>query len=430
MRLAKLAVLLTPFWPMLCAASAARGAPLYAFSTLATFNVANGDAPIGNLIADSNGNLYGAATGGGSSGSGVVYEVSPTTGAMTVLANFPRSGGISPDGYQLSGGLFADSSGNLYGTALFGGSNLAGTVYEVATGTGAISAVTFNGTNGEYPNSVLIPDTGGNLYGIAEDGGAHGAGTIFELAAGSQTLTALASFNEPSTGQSPFGELIADANGNFYGTAFSGGVNGDGTVFELTAQTHSLIALASFNGTDGSRPSNGLLADPHGNFYGTTQTGGAYNDGTVFELNPNTGALTTLFSFNGTDGAEPDGTLIFNSNGQLLGTTFHGGPDNDGTVFELDPTSSTLTTLFDFTGTTDEWPNGAYPEGALLLDGNGDIFGTTTNGGAVASDVGTVFELAPVPEPSSLALIAIAGFLLIILQASSRRPAFIRPGKR
>jgi len=131
----------------------------------------------------------------------------------------------------------------------------------------------------------MIADSSGNLYGTTSGGGANSDGTVFEVAAGTHTLSTLVTFNG-TNGEEPYASLIADANGNLYGTTSGGGANSGGTVFEIAAGTHTLSTLTSFNGTNGQQPYASLIADASGNLYGTTNTGGANDDGTVFELSP------------------------------------------------------------------------------------------------------------------------------------------------
>lgn len=169
--------------------------------------------------------------------------------------------------------------------------------------------VSFDGINGNYPSRNLVADASGNIYGTTHLGGARGIGTLFELAAGTHALSTLVSFN--SNCGSPQGSLIADVNGNLYGTTLGGGTDGDGTVFEIASGTHALTTLASFvqcNGTT-DNPTGSLLADADGNLFGTTYSGGAYGYGTIFEVTASTHTLLTLVTFDGTndESATPHG---------------------------------------------------------------------------------------------------------------------------
>jgi uncharacterized repeat protein (TIGR03803 family) len=192
---------------------------------------------------------------------------------------------------------------------------------------------TFPGVVGGPPVPYgLDRDTSGNLYGTT-GGGIYGKGTVLELAQGSNMITTLAAFNG-TDGAGPAG-LIMDSSGNLYGTTTGGGASQDGTVFELAKGSGTITTLTSFDGNNGSDPHAGLVMDSSGNLYGTTRGGGASNDGAVFEMPSGSGTITTLTTFNGTNGADPFAGLLMDSSGNLYSTTDSGGPANDGTVFEL-----------------------------------------------------------------------------------------------
>jgi uncharacterized repeat protein (TIGR03803 family) len=333
MNIIKSCILLSLAATVACAGSTA-SAVQYTLTTLATFNGTNGSNPYAGLIADASGNLYGTTRSGGANGYGTVFELAAGTHALSTLATFNATNG---DGSF--GDLIADASGNLFGTTFNGGANNAGTVFKVAAGTHALSTLaSFNRTNGAYPYAGLIADASGNLYGTTEEGGANNAGTVFKVAADTHALSTLVTFNG-TNGADPRGRLIADASGNLYGTTFWGGANGSGTVFEVANDVnHTLTTLATFNGANGAIPVAGLIFDASGNLYGTTAGGGANNRGTVFEVaNDVNHTLTTLATFNGANGAIPEAGLIFDASGNLYGTTSEGGANGRGTVFILRP---------------------------------------------------------------------------------------------
>jgi uncharacterized repeat protein (TIGR03803 family) len=204
----------------------------------------------------------------------------------------------------------------------------------VTAGSHAIVTLgSFNGGNGEFPYGSVLEDGSGNLFGTAPDGGASNNGTVFEVVAGSGAISTLASFTG-TNGSLPQGGLVRDASGNFYGTAYGGGAFGDGTVFELPSGSSTITALASFNGANGVNPYCTLVRDSSGNLFGNAPTGGASNDGTVFELPAGSGTIAALASFNGTNGANPHTGLVVDSSGNLYGTTAAGGAFSDGTIFE------------------------------------------------------------------------------------------------
>ena len=351
----------------------------YALTTLATFNWNNGALPDAGLIADAAGNLYGTTERGGTAGDGTVFEMAAGTHALATLATFSRTNGSYPEA-----GLIADAAGNLYGTTSHGGTGDDGTVFEVAAGTHALTTLTtFNGNNGSNPEAGLIADAAGNLYGTTAWGG---DGTVFEVAAGTHALTTLAAFNDENN-FCPAAGLVADAAGNLYGTTNGYPGDGDGTVFEVAAGTHAVTTLTTFNGNNGSNPEAGLFADAVGNLYGTTASGGTAGAGTVFEVAAGTHALTTLAAFNDTNGRNPEAGLIADAAGNLYGTTELGGTADDGTVFEMAAGTHALTTLATFNGN-----NGSEPRAGLIADAAGNLYGTTSEGGTAGD--GTVFEMA------------------------------------
>jgi uncharacterized repeat protein (TIGR03803 family) len=181
---------------------------------------------------------------------------------------------------------------------------------------------------------------------------------------------------------------LLGSDGNFYGTTGSGGANSDGTIFNITP-TGTLTTLHSFDSTDGSLPYGGLVQDSKGNFYGTTVTGGAYGHGTVFQFT-SAGTLSTLHSFNSTDGEYPYAGLVQDSKGNFYGTTYDGGTAGDGTAFEI-TAAGTLTTIYNFCSQSD-CSDGSTPEAGLVQGTDGNFYGTTAFGGP--NGYGTVFALA------------------------------------
>lgn len=356
-------------------------------STLAAFNYSDGSYPSANLIADSAGNLYGTTEYGGPTGNGTVFKIAAGSNTITTLATFNGTNGQYP-----LAGLIADKAGNLYGTTGWGG-NLTlnsgkgdGTVFEIVAGSNTVTTLAeFNGTNGQSPYAGLVADAAGNLYGTTYYGGANNDGVVFEVAAGTNALTAVVSFAY-TNGWGPNCGLIADSQGNLYGTTFAGGADDNGTVFAVTPSTGTLATLASFNGANGDGPVAGLVEDSAGNFYGTTENGGAKGDGAVFEVSAGNNALTILVSFNGSNGNSPVGGLIEDAAGNLYGTTENGGVTGNGTAFQVAPATGAVTTLVSFNGTS-----GDSPIAGLVADTSGNLYGTTQDGDG---GQGNVFELS------------------------------------
>jgi uncharacterized repeat protein (TIGR03803 family) len=269
-----------------------------------------------------------------------------------------------------------------------------GTVFKITPSGTLTNLHTFDNTGGFYPYAGLVQASDGRFYGTTANGGNmachNGCGTIFKITS-SGTLTTLHSFDSID-GASPTGVLVQATDGNLYGTtSFDGG---EGTVFKITPGG-TLTTLHSFGGTDGAFPEAGLVQATDGDFYGTTSQGGnssacSFGCGTVFKITLG-GTLTTLHNFGGTDGAFPSAVLLQATGGNFYGTTGNGGNSTPcasgcGTVFKITP-SGTLTTLHSFDDT-----DGSVPYAGLIQDTNGMFYGTTVNGGS--SHDGTVFSLS------------------------------------
>jgi uncharacterized repeat protein (TIGR03803 family) len=271
----------------------------------------------------------------------------------------------------------------------------------------------FDETDGAYPYAGLIQGTDGELYGATAYSGSTGyfyAGTIFEITSGG-TLKTLYNFCKPNCtdGAQPFGGMVLATDGNFYGTTAGGGTKGYGTAFKMTP-SGELTPLHSFDYKDGATPYGRLLQGTDGNFYGTTTGGGtspvcatmAGGCGTVFKMTPS-GELKTLYNFcsqsDCTDGKTPKGGLVQGTNGDFYGTTVEGGAIvgfSYGTVFEMTPSGELV-----WQRTFEETKNGAYPYAGLVQGTNGDFYGTTEGGGVNDGD-GTVFQVTPSGELTTL----------------------------
>jgi uncharacterized repeat protein (TIGR03803 family) len=214
--------------------------------------------------------------------------------------------------------------------------------YGVDTYDLPLTLANFTGANGANPLSDLVVDAAGDLFGTTESGGA-GNGTVFEIAKSTGALTTLASFTG-ANGDDPWG-VTSDAAGDLFGTTADGGADGHGTVFEIAASTGELTTLATFTGANGAFPFGTVISDAAGDLFGTTTLGGADGGGTVFEIAKSTGELTTLATFTGANGATPTGRLAIDAEGDLFGTTETGGANGDGTVFEIAKSTGALTTL-------------------------------------------------------------------------------------
>lgn len=373
-------------------------------TVLYSFAQGNNGYPMGRLYIN-NGILFGTGSGSGSGGGdGQVFELYNSSGKWTEYSLLKFDGA---DGSNPNRGLIRNSSGVLFGTTDMGDTYGFGNVFGLYKHNGSWVHNTiwpFGGTSGDgrSPNCDLIMDSAGALYGTTTTGGTDNAGTVFELtqSGGVWSETVLYSFAGKTDGGGPSAGLIMDSSGALYGTTFAGGAYGYGIVFELTQSggKWSKTVLHSFGNGDGYYPGGALIRDTKGNLYGTTEEGGTYGNGTVFELYQASGAWKekVLHNFTGgSDGGGPDAALVANKAGNLYGTTYFGGSTDCylgcGTVFELTQSSGkwSETVLYSFTDT----PDGANPAGAVILDKNGALYGTTSAGGA--DGYGTVWQLIP-----------------------------------
>ncbi|MBZ5574113.1 MAG: hypothetical protein LAO09_19790 [Acidobacteriia bacterium] len=412
----------------------------------------DGSTPVGSIVIDKASNLYGATVYAtpcsNSLQCGSVYQLSPPQqqgGAWTETTLYNFQGHDKGDGGSPEGGLIQDVAGNLYGTTAYGGTGLCillgtstgcGTVYELVRPTQPAGKwkekvlYSFQGNqDGQFPIGDLVLDKHGNLYGATWFGGGKGTscnplypycGTIFQLSpprttskSAAWTEKVLYSFQGLDTGDGgqPNGGLLFDKAGAIYGTTFYGGSNGPncisfdgcGIIFQLTPPANhggtwtEGILYRFQNGTDdGARPNGNLILFRRG-IYGTTLGGG--EAGTVFKLKTNGNGSwfeTVLYMFqSGYAPSNPEGGLSIDRNGKILCTAGSGGPDFDGTIFQLNPGPQwALTDLYDFQGPPTD---GAFPVGKLAFDNRGNAYGVTQLGGSGQScgfgGCGTVFQL-------------------------------------
>jgi uncharacterized repeat protein (TIGR03803 family) len=375
---------------------------------LDSFDTRDGAEPEASLIFDAVGNLYGTTYAGGGHSRGTIFELKPQAGGgwvRKVLHIFNSNG---TDGYNPRASLTLDASGNIYGTTYLGGTYGFGVVFELSPQADGSSIYTVlyafgNGKDGQYPVASLIFDSFGNLYGTTSRGGVYNFGTVFELspqASGGWSETVLYNFGKAAKdGQYPEGGLIFDPAGNLYSTTSQGGTYYRGTVFELTSNAGRWTEeiLHSFSPDEGIIPYAGLIFDQAGNLYGTTYSGGDRGCGTVFEMTPTanqgwTEMILHGFSAGPTDGCNPSG-LIFDVAGNLYGTTSDGGVHGFGTVFEMTQSAGGWIKKALHNFGSGNSTDGTYPAAGLVSDPTGNLYGTTYAGGAY--DEGTVFEITP-----------------------------------
>ena len=367
------------------------------FTTLRSFDGTDGRLSFAGLVQATNGNLYGTTYYGGTKDSGNVFEITPR-GTLTTLYSLCSKSGCT-DGEYTYAVPIQGTDGNFYGTTYLGGSKELGTVFKVTPSGTQTTLHTFAGPDGSEPLAGLVQATNGSFYGTTNMGGAQGYGVIFKITP-SGAFTTLHSFCSQSgctDGENPYAALVQGIDGNLYGTTLGGGSSkGFGTVFKITP-SGTLTTLHRFctqsSCPDGKFPQTGLVQASNGNFYGTTISGGASGGGTIFEITP-TGKLTTLYNVCSQSGC-PDGNylyagLIQATDGNLYGIMDVGGAHGTGTIFKITLTG-TLTTLYNFCSQSG-CPDGQYPSGALVQATDGNLYGTTADGGANGD--GTVFRLS------------------------------------
>ena len=377
----------------------------------------DGASPSAGLIMDRGGRLYGTASGAEVSGTDASAFKMAGSGSGWVfypLYDFSYDNGIDPRA------LTFGPDGNLYGGAGEGGQNLCndgngcGTIFKLRPPPNACASFlcrwtetvlySFHGISDGWAPGQVIFDSAGNLYGTTAFGGTgdcggDGCGTVFKLTPSGSgwTKTVLYNFTTASTGLFPSSGLIFDAAGNLYGTT-AGGSNDHGVVFELSPSSPywTETVLYAFQGNDGSGPEGPLIADQAGNLYGVTAIGGSFNAGTLFELaQPGSWTFQSLYSFSYPE-EQPNGGLLFDNDGNLYGTTGTGGISGGGTAFKLTPSNGswTVTDLHDFSSS-----DGVQPNGSLIFDAHGNLYGTSALGGNTSGECyigcGTVWEITP-----------------------------------
>lgn len=388
------------------------------FQVLHTFSGGgDGSNPYAGLTADGAGNFFGTTESGGSRRHGTVFKLK-NTGSGWILNTLYSFNSGNNDGGEPQARVAIGPDGALYGTTTDGGPYDVGTIYKLtppATFCHSVSCPwtetilhTFPdpfSTDGFYPSGDLTFDQAGNLYGTTNSGGSGmpygcaglGCGVVYQVARlqGTWTENIVHEFTGGSDGGNPYAGVLLDPSGNIIGSASDGGVDGFGLVFQLATSGWQEITLYQFHlATDGRSP-GGLVQDAAGNLYGITGVGGYNDSGTVYELVPGNGSWNFELIYPFPPESQPASPLTRDGAGNLYGTTFEGGAYNYGMVFKLTHSGGTwtVTSLHDFTGGSD----GFDPDGQLVLDGNGNIFGTAHagGGGPCTRGCGVIYEITP-----------------------------------
>jgi len=364
------------------------------FTMLADFNGSNGSSPRGALTQGTDGNLYGAAIDGGSTG--ICYEASgcgtifkaTTAGALTVMHEFGGPEGAHPPAAPVLG-----NDGNFYGTTNRGGTHTNGTFFEMIPDGTVTPLYNFAGAAGMQPSGGLALGFSGNFYGSAAYGGTYLNGAIFGITptGGYKRLYSFCAQSGCPDGQVPQDGLVQASDGNFYGVTPVGGPNKFGTIFKITP-AGGLTTLYAFcsqtNCADGATPNVSLVQGRDGNLYGTTEQGGAHGYGEAFRIT-RTGTFQILHSFCAqpacADGANPQAGLVLASDGSFYGTTSASASGSRGTIFRV-TSQGILTRLYSFLASDGQFP------GQLTQATDGNFYGTLQVGGT--SGVGTFFTFS------------------------------------
>lgn len=316
--------------------------------------------------------LWGMTTDGGAEGVGTIFSIS-LGGSYTKHFDFPLIEGGGPKGE-----FFEANNGKIYGVTEFGGSNGVGVIFEYEPSGTDINVIhNFDAATGSRPIAGVVQGSNGKLYGTCSAGGTSGLGVLFEYDIVTSTYTAKVNFNGAGNGSAPQGTLLAHTNGNIYGTCWTGGSFGSGTLFSYTPGATAVGVLHNFSAppfTLGGRPFGGVVQ--FGNsLIGTTQLGGTLAGGTLYEYDLVGNVHSVLVNLGGADGATPLAAVI-ESNGKLYGTTTAGGDVGQGALFEYDPGTSNFQKLSNFNSTT-----GTVPIGRVVDGQNGKLYGICSNGG-------------------------------------------------
>ena len=368
---------------------------------LHSFAGTDGENPVAGLVQGSDGYFYGTTESGGAytnqyGQGGTVFKIT-TNGVLTTLYAFgtvTNAASYPLDGLEPEAGLVQGSDGYFYGTTEYGGTYNNGTIFKISNDGVLTNLHAFDGADdGENPQAGLVQGIDGNFYGTTSVGGyyPYGVGTVFKISTNG-VLATLYLFSGGDDGGTPQAGLVQGRGGNFYGTTTTGFTpfqpppNGPGTFFEISTNG----ALSVLSVIDGISEAT-LVQGNDGNFYGAISGGSTIDYGAVFGISTN-GAYTSFYTFTGgSDGANPRGGLVQASDGNFYGTTEFGGANGAGTVFQFS-TNGVLTSLYSFTGSND----GAYPQAGLAQGSDGSFYGTTSGGGQAGA--GTVFRLTIVPE--------------------------------
>ena len=358
------------------------------FMNQKNFDLTDGGFPQGSLMQASDGKLYGMTLKGGITSIGIIFSFDPSAATYTKLKDF----GTNENGSKVSAGLVQASNGKLYGMTVYGGSTGNGIIFSFDPSTATYTKLKdFDKTNGANPYGSLVQSGDGKLYGMTAGGGSGGYGVIFSFDPSATTFTKLVDFDS-TNGAKPFGSLVKASDGKLYGMTTNGGSSNYGVIFSFDTAGATYTKLLDFDGTNGSNPNGSLIQASDGKLYGMSLNGGSgrggTGDGVIFSFDPSSSGYTKLMDCDTINGSNPYGSLIQAGDGKLYGMTSQGGTNGDGVIFSYDLSSSTYTKLLEFDNT-----NGSNPYGNLMQAEGGKLYGMTANGGS--SSLGVIFSFDP-----------------------------------
>ena len=383
------------------------GARAQTFTVLHAFATGgDGGSPASGLAITPGGVLYGTTIFGGTYGYGTVFKLKRAGSSWVEAPIYSFTGG--DDGSQPYTTPLIARDGSIYGANYGQFAECCGAVFHLQPSPNAPRAVLVpwnatvlhhftTGGDGEYPDGDIAMDASGSIYGTTQSGGIANLGTVYQLTPSNGGWTETLLYQTPggSAGSYPRGNVVLDPAGNVYGVFTQGGLDGCGNVFEVSPSGSGWTENTIYTftcGSDGAGPEGGLLRDQAGNLYGATSggTGGS----TIFELSPSGGGWTFSLLYSFGFRLNPTGTFVMDASGNLYGTDCSGGFDADGSVYKLTKPSDghnswSYSSLHDFTFGAD----GACPEGGVVFDANGNLYGTAYAGGA--SGFGVAFEITP-----------------------------------
>lgn len=362
----------------------------------ANFNgIENGGNPMGHLIQAQNGKLYGMTYSGGSFDRGVIFEWDPVTNIFIKVFDFKGA----ETGYYPYGSLTEAGNHKIYGMTAYGGLYDMGVLFAWDPASNVFSKkLDFNDINGAMPHLAFANMDNGNLLGTTFAGGPANAGVLFEWNPDTDEYIHKFNFESDVHGYKPMGSLVQTINGSFYGMTSNGGEYQGGVIFELDPQNSAFIKKYNFSKADGNFPAGSLILASSGKLYGMTKRGGSSDMGVIFEWDPMKNVYSKMVDFKGqVNGSYPDGSLLMAGNGRIYGVTGSGGERDSGVLFEWNPVSGEFSKKCDFYGRL----KGSHPTGSLIQANNGKIYGITANGGDFgyendSAGAGTIFEWDPV----------------------------------